>query len=42
MIYNIMITTIIIANVVITLIIISNDAIIKLTAGVLLSLQANY
>lgn len=42
MIYIIMIMTVIITSAVITLIINSNDTIISLSAGVLLSLQANY
>jgi len=42
MIYIIMITTVIITSTVITLIINSNDTIICPSAGVLLSLQANY
>ena len=42
MIYIIMIMTVIITSAVITLIINSNDTIISLSAGVLLSLRANY
>lgn len=42
MIYIIMIMTVIITSAVITLIINSNDTIISLSAGVLLSLPANY